>query len=325
MRGLSVDLSGPDGQQAFHRLVKTADVVLDNSRLGVSKRLRCDYAALAEANPKIITLSIAGFGEQGTFAHKPAFDPVLQAMSGMMTAQGGDSDPSFFTLPVNDVVAAVTAVLGICLALYHRGETGEGQRTATSLVASSLTMQSGELVQFAGRPAAPRGGRDFGGPGPADRMYQAADGWLRVQAPSLACLAEALGHPENQHDDNDAIVDAFAIMPLATALDRLQRAGIPAAPARQPLDVARDPAVVASGLLVERHFADGKPYLVPHRYVRFSRTEQAPIGEAPGIGEHSREVLTEAGLSDAEIDALAQQRVIVEGEPFVLKALVNYR
>ena len=162
--------------------------MIDNSRLGVSKRLRFDYATLAEVNPQIITLSIAGFGERGPFAHKPAFDPVLQAMSGMMAAQGGDSDPGFYTIPVNDVAAAVTTVLAVCLGLYHRGRSGEGQRTWTSLVASSLTMQSGELVRFEGRPPAQRGGRDFIGPSPADRFYRTADGWLRVQAPSLAAL-----------------------------------------------------------------------------------------------------------------------------------------
>jgi crotonobetainyl-CoA:carnitine CoA-transferase CaiB-like acyl-CoA transferase len=134
MRGLAIDLSRPAGQQAFHKVVQTADAVIDNSRRGVPQRLRFDYATLAEVNPKIVTLSIAGFGERGPFAHKPAFDPVLQAMSGMMSAQGGDSDPGFFTIPVNDVAAAVTTVLAVCLGLYHRNQSGDGQRTWTSLV-----------------------------------------------------------------------------------------------------------------------------------------------------------------------------------------------
>ena len=124
MRSLGIDLRHPDGQHAFHQLAATADIVLDNSRLGVAKRLKADYASLAAINPRIVTLSIAGFGENGPEAHRPAFDPVLQAMSGMMTAQGGDGDPSFFTIPINDVVAAVTAVFAVCLGLYHRGAAG---------------------------------------------------------------------------------------------------------------------------------------------------------------------------------------------------------
>jgi crotonobetainyl-CoA:carnitine CoA-transferase CaiB-like acyl-CoA transferase len=325
MRGLSIDLSHPAGQHAFHQLVKTVDIVLDNSRVGVAKRLHVDYATLAEVNPGVVTLSIAGFGEQGPFSHKPAFDPVLQAMSGMMAAQGGDSDPGFYTVPVNDVVAAVTAVLAVCLALYHRSQSGKGQRTITSLAASSLTMQSGELVRFVGRPPAQRGGRDFAGPSPADRLYPTADGWLRVQAPSLPALGEALGLTRPRLAEPDAIAEALATATLTEALDRLTTAGLPAAPARQPIDVIRDPAIATADIVTERHLDDGRPYLVPNRYVRFSRTEQAILGDAPGVGEHSRAVLAEAGLSDAEIDALVDQRVVVHGSPLILKGLVSYR
>jgi crotonobetainyl-CoA:carnitine CoA-transferase CaiB-like acyl-CoA transferase len=325
MRGLSIDLSKPAGQEAFHRVVETSDVVIDNSRLGVPKRLRADYASLAQVNPRVITLSVAGFGEHGPLAHRPAFDPVLQAMSGMMTAQGGDSDPGFYTIPVNDVVAAVTVVLGVCLALYHRGQSGEGQRTWTSLVASSLTMQSGELVRYEGRPPAQRGGRDFIGPSPADRFYRTEDGWLRVQAPSLAAIGEALGLPHGRQDDPEAIETALASLPVAKAVKRMNGAGVPAVPSRLTTEVAADPAIAAIELVSEHRFPDGRPYLVPHRYARFSRTEQAPIRDQPGVGQHSREVLAEAGLSEAEIEALIERKVVVENPPFVVQALVNYR
>jgi crotonobetainyl-CoA:carnitine CoA-transferase CaiB-like acyl-CoA transferase len=325
MRGLAIDLSRPSGQQAFHELAKTVDIVIDNSRGGVSQRLRFDYATLAEVNPKIITLSIAGFGERGPFSHKPAFDPVLQAMSGMMTAQGGDSDPGFYTIPVNDVAAAVTTVLGVCLGLYHRGQSGEGQRTWTSLVASSLTMQSGELVRYEGRPPALRGGRDFAGPSPEQRFYAVSDGWVRVQAPSLAVLGKALGLEGAAQADAQAIASALAASTRAAVLERLHEAGVPATPARHTAEVVQDPAVKSIELLEEHRFPNGRPYLVPHRYARFSRTEQAPLADAPGVGEHSREVLTEAGLSAEEIDALVRERVVIEGAPFILTELINYR
>jgi crotonobetainyl-CoA:carnitine CoA-transferase CaiB-like acyl-CoA transferase len=325
MRGLSIDLRTPGGQQAFHRLVEASDLVLDNSRVGVSTRLRVDYATLSKVNPGIITLSIAGFGEKGPFAHTPAFDPVLQAMSGMMSAQGGDSDPGFFTIPVNDVVAAVTAVLAVCLGLYHRGQSGRGQRTWTSLAASSLTMQSGELVRFEGRPPAQVGGRDFAGPSPADRLYRTADGWLRIQAPGLGCVAEALGVVGGHPATASAVEETLVSITLADALERLRGAGIPAAPSRHTTEVAADPGIVALELVAEHRFPDGRPYLVPHRYARFSRTEQQQISDQPGVGEHSRAVLSEAGLTDAEIDALVAEKAVIEGEPFVVQALVNYR
>ena len=325
MRGLSIDLSKPAGQAAFHKVVETADVVIDNSRVGVAKRLRADYASLAEVNPRVITLSVAGFGEHGPLAHRPAFDPVLQAMSGMMTAQGGDSDPGFYTIPVNDVVAAVTVVLGVCLALYHRGQSGEGQRTWTSLVASSLTMQSAELVRYEGRTPAQVGGRDYAGPSPADRFYRAEDGWLRVQAPSLAAVGEALGIACERQNDREAVEQALTSLPVTKAVKRLNDAGVPAVPSRLTTEVVADPAISAIELVGEHHFPDGRPYLVPHRYALFSRTEQAPIRDQPGIGQHSREILAEAGLADAAIEALIEQKVVVENPPFVVQALVNYR
>src|SRR5579859_5466857 len=185
-RGLAIDLSSPTGRQAFYALVRSSDAVVDNSRLGVLNRLKIDYATLAQINPSIVTMSVNGFGERGPFAPKPGFDPVLQAMGGMMTAQGGDSDPVLFTIPVNDIAAATLSVLGICLGLFHRLRSGAGQRVWTSLVGCSTIMQSGELVRFAGRPPAVRGGRDFVGPTALDRFYRVTDGWLRVQAPSSA-------------------------------------------------------------------------------------------------------------------------------------------
>src|SRR5205085_10268893 len=112
-------------------------------------------------SPAIATTSVTGSGEQGPRATRPGFDPALQAMSGMMAAQGGDSDPVLFTIPVNDIAAATLSVLGVCLGLYHRLRTGAGQRMWTSLAGCATLMQCGELVRFAGRPPAVRGGRDF--------------------------------------------------------------------------------------------------------------------------------------------------------------------
>jgi crotonobetainyl-CoA:carnitine CoA-transferase CaiB-like acyl-CoA transferase len=186
-------------------------------------------------------------------------------------------------------------------------------------------MQSGELVRYEGRPAAQRGGRDFAGPSPEQQFYPVSDGWVRVQAPTLAALGQALGLAGAAQADADAIASALADSSRAAVLERLNGAGIPATPARHTAEVVHDPAIKSIELLEEHRFPDGRPYLVPHRYARFSRTEQAPLADAPGVGEHSREVLAEAGLSVEAIDALAQERVVIEGAPFVLTELINYR
>jgi crotonobetainyl-CoA:carnitine CoA-transferase CaiB-like acyl-CoA transferase len=313
MRGAAIDLSKPNGQDAFHRLVQTADVVMDNSRLGVNRRLRVDYDTLASVNPEIITFSLAGFGERGPLAHKPAFDPVIQAMSGMMAAQGGDSDPSFYTIAINDVVAAATSVFGVCAALYNRGEGRGGQRITSSLVASSLNMQSGELVRYEGRPPSVVGGRDFAGPTSHNRAYRVADGWVRIQTINGAPL------PADFHPD------ALATMTVAEALDRLGGLGVCAVQARQPNDVIGDNDVLAMGLIGTSRLADGREFTLPDRYARFSRTEAGPTRDTPGVGEHSREVLREVGLDEAVIDALVADGAVIEGRPFVVKELIAYR
>lgn len=119
-RGLVIDLRSEAGREAFYALVKQADAVIDNYRPGVLQRLGIDYDSLRAVNPSIVTASVTGFGEGGPEDMRPGMDPMLQAMSGMMHAQGGDSDPVFFTLPVNDVGSASMVTLGIVLALYER-------------------------------------------------------------------------------------------------------------------------------------------------------------------------------------------------------------
>src|SRR5207245_301859 len=98
--------------------------------------------------------------------------------------QGGDDDPVFFTVPVNDVASATTAAFGACLALLHRERSGEGQRAWTSLAGNAAQMQLGELIRYAGHPPARRGARDCAGAGPSDRFVATADGWVRVEAPA---------------------------------------------------------------------------------------------------------------------------------------------
>src|SRR5207249_7701357 len=124
---------------------------------------------------------ITGFGDGGPYGGDAGFDPVLQAMSGIMRAQGGDSDPVFFTVPVNDVAGSATLALGVLLALFHCERTGEAQRVSTSLTAMSVLLQAEALTRYEGCPPALRGSRDHLGSSEHDRFYRAADGWIRIQ------------------------------------------------------------------------------------------------------------------------------------------------
>jgi crotonobetainyl-CoA:carnitine CoA-transferase CaiB-like acyl-CoA transferase len=329
-RGLAINLASPQAREAFYAVVRTADAVLDNSRLGVLQRLGIDYKSLKQARSDIVTLSVNGFGEDGRLAIKPGFDPVLQAMSGMMSAQGGDSDPVLLTIPVNDITAATVAVLGICLGLLHRERTGVGQRVWTSLLGCSAEMQNGELARFEGRPAAVMGGCDFAGPSALDRFYATRDGWVRLQAPSLAALRHAglVGDAASGLSDTElaaCIGESLASKSVADAVAWLTSAGVPAAAARIPGDLPNDPDLRDLDMFAEQCMQDGTPFYVTNRYARFGRTQEQRVFTAPGIGEHSREVLAEVAVAAEQIDALIDAGAVKQGQPFQVVAIQNYR
>ena len=332
MRSIAIDLRNPGGREAFYDLVRGADVLLDNYRGGVPERLKIDYASLVEINPKIITLSITGYGEGGPLSAEPGFDPILQGMSGMMSAQGGDSEPYFLTLPINDASAGALSVLGVALALYHRARTGEGQRVWTSLAGVSAFMQSGELVRVDGRPAPVEGGRDFPGPSALDRCYATGDGgWLRLQAHTgqiaalhaAGLLDSAIGLDES--DLLEQLSASFAATERDSALGRLAAHGVPAAPVRRVTELPSDGALLDAGLVQVNRFSGGGPYYAPGRFAAFDRTPQTATLIAPGMSEHARAILAEAGYDDAAIDALLADKAIVEGSPMLIPGLVSYR
>ena len=323
-RGLAIDLRSDEGREVFLRMVERADVVIDNYRPGVLERLGIHYDDLVRVNPHIITLSNTGFGEGGPLSYRPGFDPVLQAMSGTMKAQGGDFDPGFFTLPVNDVTTAATAAFGAAVAMFHKDRTGEGQRTWTSLAGNSCLAQSGELVRFDGRPPALLGGRDFPGPGPFDRYYQVSDGWVRVQAkgPDAEERLRASGFlTADAPADDDGLVKAlsaaFAGVDRAEAVKRLTDAGVPAARNRWMGELVHDEEFHATQVMFWGSLAS-VPHITPGRFARLSRTEQQGVLQAPGLGADSREVLTDEGFDPAFVDQLIEAGVVFQGEPLSL-------
>jgi crotonobetainyl-CoA:carnitine CoA-transferase CaiB-like acyl-CoA transferase len=331
-RGLAIDLRSDAGRAAFYRLVQTADVVLDNYRAGVLKRLAIDYPRLREVHPGIVSVSITGFGEDSPFAGEAAFDPILQARSGMMTAQGGDSEPVLNTVAINDVTTAATAVLASLLGVFAQRRTGHGQHAGVALAATSAYAQSEELVQVKGRPPAHVGGRDFRGPGPLDRSYETADGWVRLQADPVSGPAQlrAAGliegaEPASDDEWTERLAAALAPLQRDDAVRRLTDAGIPAVPARRLHELAEDADYAAFEVLTTLERGELGPTLAPARYAAFSRTRQQRLLTPPGVGEHSTEVLFEAGLTTEEIDALIASGAVRQGKPIVYRSFLAYR
>src|SRR6185312_14565646 len=168
MRSLSVNLQAPDGADAFRRLARASDVVINSLRPGVAARLGIDYATLAAGHPGLIEVTLSAYGEGGPLGGRPGVDMVIQGLSGMMSAQGGDSEPVANTIAIIDVTTAAMLALSAVLALLHRErggvdghgdgrDGGQGQRAWASLAGTAAYLQTGEIVRYPGRPPAPAG------------------------------------------------------------------------------------------------------------------------------------------------------------------------
>lgn len=180
-QSIELDLTTDTDRETLHRLIKTADVVVENFRPGVGARLGVDIDTLRAINPQLVFLSSPGFGLDESMADKPAFDPLVQALGGFMAAQGGMDngqgfEPVFLSVPIHDVSTPMVATLGVVLALYHRHQTGKGQTVRTSLVQSTMVSQAAEYTRFSGRPPTASGGFDFGGPDEQHSWHETVDG-----------------------------------------------------------------------------------------------------------------------------------------------------
>ncbi len=321
--GVVLDLRQAEARDAFRRLVATADILVENFRPGVMARLGLDYATLAADHPRLIYASISGYGQTGPWAHKGGFDLVAQGVSGIMSVTGEAGRPPVKAgIPVTDLGASLFALAGILAALHHRDRTGQGQQIDTSLGDAGLALSVWEATEhFSGR----------GLPGPlgsAHRMsapYQAfccADGYITVGAANQRTfekLAHLLGHPEWTSDArfvNDATRvahrDALAAAiegetrsaTRAAWLVRLDDAGIPCGALLDYAEAFETPQARAREMSVEvDHPALGRLRSIGTP-IKMSSTPLDPATRAPLLGEHTTQVLREAGYELAAIDAM---------------------
>ncbi|HTB09052.1 MAG TPA: CoA transferase, partial [Acidimicrobiales bacterium] len=324
MRSLSVDFVDPRGKEVLAKLIGRSDVYISSTRRDGARKLGLDYEGVRQLNERIIFDGITAFGEVGPFADDPGFDPVLQAMSGMSYGQGGPDEPVVLTSALNDVSTATLGVFGIVVALWHRAMTGEGQYVGVSLAQSSLFMQSGELVSYAGRPPALRGGRDRRGSAPDDSYYEVADGWIRV-APAGNPPSGQWGVPPSNvatSSFDDSWPEKLKTMSAVEAVDALTRAGIPAVTARSADEILADADMINAEYFHRHDTGPGEiPMYMAGRVGNFSRTSVQRTFVPPGLGEHSRELLTELGIDEEDIESLVADSIVKSGEPLDLSVV----
>ena len=325
-RGLVVDLKKAEGRELFLDLARQADVVLDNYRLGVRDRLGIGHADLLAVNARLISVSVTTYGSRGEETKRPGFDPLLQARSGMMAAQGGDNDePVFHVIAVNDFASASMAAFGVIAALNARERTGKGQAMETSLAAQSAMFQSGDLTTWPGAPPPPKGSRDCLGLAALDRFYRCADGWIVIACRDGAeakALADALGHPgwaevfpDMLHEPRDGALagrlgERLAEMSVGEALGALVPAGVRATHVREGEEILSDPWLWANDFFDQVRQSPHGP-VTNRPYATFSRSPVGYDRPEPGLGQHSFEVLADYGVAPDRIQRLADDGVVM--------------
>jgi formyl-CoA transferase len=328
-RSMTLNLKLPQGREIFARLVKTADVVVENYRPDVKYRLGVDYESLRAINKRVILASISGFGQDGPYRDRPGFDQIAQGLSGIMSVTGvPGGGPMRVGCAVADVTAGLLAALGILTALVERERSGEGQWVQSNLLQAGIQLLDFQAARYTIAGEIPEQvGNDHPTSMPTS-AYRTADGYMNVAASGSEMwrrVCEAIGrmdlydHPDyrtaegrarNRRGLNEEIEKALAKKTTAEWVEILNKAGVPCGPIYRMDEVFADPQVkhVEAAAPVE-HPKLGRLNLI-NNPIRLSRTPARLATATPERGEHTDEVLAEVGYSAGEIAAFRAAGVI---------------
>jgi crotonobetainyl-CoA:carnitine CoA-transferase CaiB-like acyl-CoA transferase len=333
-RSVAIDLKADEGRSLLHRMAATTDVVLENYAPGTMDRLGCGYGDFSQQNPRLIYCALKGF-LSGPYEHRPALDEVVQFMAGLAYMTGPPGQPLRAGASVVDIMGGMFAVIGVQAALRERERTGRGQMVKSALFESTafLMMQhmAGEVVT--GQPMPPMPSRE--GAWAIYEPFKTADSkqifvgltsdghWRR--------FCEQFGRKDllqnPAYKNNEDRVRARAVLlpvvagiiarhKLAELAEMFDRIDIPFAPVAKPGDLFEDPQLNAGGRMLEIDFPNGVRAKLPRLPIEIGSHDFALRRQAPGLGEHTAEILAEAGLAPAEIAALTKRGIVtVKVEP----------
>ncbi len=327
-RGLAIDLGNREGLDVVSSLAENADVVVENLRPGRMKRFGLDYESLAMRNPGLIYMSVNGFGNEGPEHNQPGFDPLLQARSGVMAAQGGPRQhPVYLTCAICDYGTAMLSAFGCLLALRARQSGGRGQFCSTTLLQASMALQAGEFIFYDGRPNLENGSPERRGSSALTRAYQCRDGdWLFLSADTMRqwrALAEmfatlpkidyaAASSEPAEGRLSSALAGELQQFDRHVALAQLSHAGIAATRVNHYSDLFSDPQIAANDLLVVLNHPQWGLVHQTGMLMKFSATPDRIERAAPLHGQHSDEILSEFLGYDSAAAASLRSRGIIK-------------
>jgi len=330
-RSIVLNLKTEKGRDALYRLVEKADVLLHNNRPGKMGELGCDYETLSKINPAIVFCSITGYGEEGRYSGRPGFDPLAQAMSGLMWLTGEpDRKPSRVGASTIDICTGVLAAYAIWPAVERAERTGEGEKVETSLFDTAATFM-GQWYTYCDETGADpkRQGHTWNAYAPAG-IIETADGGVYLAAPTdrhWRSLCEAIGREdlvndprftsgEDRVDNRDELFaeldETCASMDRSTVIERLSDAGVPAGELFSVAEAAENEHLRERGTIREMEDVDGSEVLGTTSPLHLSETPPRIEDRPPRIGEHTREVLAECGYDGTTIDRLVDEGVVAE-------------
>jgi formyl-CoA transferase len=330
-RAITLNLKSPEAREAFYRMVKKADVVVENFRPDVKARLGIDYESLKKINKRIVYASISGFGQDGPYGDRAGFDQIAQGMGGLMSITGlPGQGPVRAGIPVADLSAGLFCALGILTALLEREQSGEGQWVQTSLLQAQVFMLDFQASRWLNKKEVPpQAGNNHPTSIPTG-VFKTSDGHINIATTGQKIwerFAEAIGAPElikreeyatgalrskNRDALNAELNKITATRKNAEWQDILDKAGVPSGPIYSIDQMFDDPQVKHLGLAapVPTGAQDGRPLTVVAQPFTMSRTPSKMVAPPPDVGEHNDEVLKEFGFSAQEIADLRKAKAI---------------
>jgi len=329
-QGITVNAATTKGRDLLLGLAAKSDVLMENFRPGTMAKLGLDYAAVSAVNPRIIYASISGFGQDGPYSSRPAYDAVIQAMSGLSSITGmPDGPPLRVGSSVADLTSALFAVVGILSALHSRSKTGRGQYLDIAMLDSLVAILENAVARYFVSGTAPgRVGSRHPSFSPFE-YFETADGHLALAVGNddlWRKLCDALGRPDLAREEKfetnakrtqnyDVLRPILAGMleqkPTSNWLELFERAGIPAGPVNAIDRVVSDPHVLARNMIVSLVHKTAGEMKVAGSPIKLSSDEVDPTRPSPLLGEHTEQVLRRVlGLDDDSIEELRREEVI---------------